>query len=87
VRAGDAEELSRDAGSVAPDDRRWSADREQDLGGSAAGEVGGDLGAGALVVRARVGLVSVLERKVVARLALGQLQGQPDRAVRAFRAR
>ena len=43
-----------------------------------------DLGAGALVVGARVGLVRVLEGHVVARLALGQLERDADGAVRAL---
>ena len=44
----------------------------------------GDLGSRALVVGARVGLVPVLERHEVARVALGQLERQADGAVRAL---
>ncbi len=47
----------------------------------------GDLGAGALVVRARVRLVRVLERHEVARLALGELERVAHGAVRALRGR
>ena len=47
----------------------------------------GDLGAGALVVRARVRLVPVLERHEEARVALGELERVADGAVRALVAR
>ena len=42
-----------------------------------------DLGAGALVVGARIRLVRVLERHEIARLPLRELEREPDGAVRA----
>ena len=44
----------------------------------------GDLGAGALVVRARIRLVRILERHEETRLALGELEREADGAVRAL---
>src|SRR5206468_582110 len=49
-------------------------------------EIVRDLGSGAVVVRARVGRISVLVGHVVAGVA-GQLLGQPDRPIRALIAR